>query len=194
MAETAVCGKWRGAVAERLQRKDLSCLVLDYTYWCVALRCVVTRERGEEDGLMLTVRRLTPLRSHKQHTIGGSTCWSGSSLTRWVRGNLYVCGNACGDVWVVNGAAPGCLTPRCRLCMSVNQQQVFSIVATVHGGKTYGELAQNHWAEIGEMRWVEMRWDKEGWGGDGGDFDVFVEGKWRVASHHTRMLRRERTD
>jgi hypothetical protein len=27
--------------------------------------------------------------------------------------------------------------------------QVFSITATVHGGKTYGELAQNHWAEIG---------------------------------------------
>jgi hypothetical protein len=31
--QTAVCGKWRGAVAERLGRQDLSCLVLDYTYW-----------------------------------------------------------------------------------------------------------------------------------------------------------------
>lgn len=26
---------------------------------------------------------------------------------------------------------------------------VFSIISTVHGGKTYGELAQFHWVEIG---------------------------------------------
>lgn len=28
---------------------------------------------------------------------------------------------------------------------------VFSVISTVHGGKTYGELAQNHWAEIDDM-------------------------------------------
>lgn len=28
---------------------------------------------------------------------------------------------------------------------------VFSVISAVHGGKTYGELAQNHWAEIDDM-------------------------------------------
>ena len=36
--ETAVCGKWRGAVAERLKRQGLSCLVLDYPFWCARAR------------------------------------------------------------------------------------------------------------------------------------------------------------